>query len=163
LIGAAPSSARVAHAVGRVGFGPPQYVDTQLAGGEPFVAWVPKTNTLVYTSHEGTTHLDREALGLGVQQFVCSPQDLTCYSNHVNIWYSTNQGRNWAVVPIQNEFAEGTGFSDPDLAIDEGGTIYNTGIDLANDALFSSSDGGKTWGTGTAQCHEGDRPWLAAG
>src|SRR5205807_29460 len=35
------------------------------------------------------------------------------------------------------------------------------GIDLANDALFSSQNGGKTWPTGTAQCHEGDRPWLA--
>src|SRR6202007_102947 len=43
------------------------------------------------------------------------------------------------------------------------GNIYNTGIDLANDALFSSSDGGKTWTTGTVQCHNGDRPWLAGG
>ena len=42
-----------------------------------------------------------------------------------------------------------------------GGRIYNTGIDLANDALFSSNDGGLSWGPGTVQCHEGDRPWLA--
>src|SRR5207248_9452675 len=44
-----------------------------------------------------------------------------------------------------------------------GGRMYNTGIDLANDALFSSNDGGKTWDEGTPQCHDGDRPWLAGG
>ena len=32
-----------------------------------------------------------------------------------------------------------------------------------NDALFSSNDGGVTWDKGTAQCHDGDRPWLAGG
>jgi hypothetical protein len=43
------------------------------------------------------------------------------------------------------------------------GRVYNTGINLANDALFSSTDGGKTWTQGTVQCHDGDRPWLAGG
>ena len=33
-----------------------------------------------------------------------------------------------------------------------GGRIYNTGINLANDALFSSGDGGLTWDQGTAIC-----------
>src|SRR5439155_20841437 len=56
-----------------------------------------------------------------------------------------------------------TGFSDPDLTLDAGGRLYNTGIDLVNDALFSSADGGKTWDKGTVQCHDGDRPWLAGG
>jgi hypothetical protein len=41
--------------------------------------------------------------------------------------------------------------------------MYNTGIDLANDAVFSSADGGKTWDKGTPDCHDGDRPWLAGG
>jgi hypothetical protein len=45
--------------------------------------------------------------------------------------------------------------------MDAGGRVYDTGIDLANDALFSSTDGGKTWPTGTLNCHDGDRPWLA--
>ena len=45
-------------------------------------------------------------------------------------------------------------------AQDAGGRVYNTGIDLVNDALFSSVDGGKSWDRGTAQC-DGDRPWLA--
>ena len=56
-----------------------------------------------------------------------------------------------------------TGFSDPDLTQDAGGRVYNTGIDLVNDALFSSPDGGRTWDRGTINCHDGDRPWLAAG
>jgi len=29
------------------------------------------------------------------------------------------------------------GFSDPDLTQDAGGRVYNTGIDLVNDSLFS--------------------------
>jgi hypothetical protein len=32
-----------------------------------------------------------------------------------------------------------------------------------NDALFSSVDGGQTWDQGNADCHDGDRPWLAGG
>ena len=52
------------------------------------------------------------------------------------------------------------GFSDPDLTQDKGGRIYNTGINLATDSFFSTN-GGKTWDNGTAQCHKGDRPWLA--
>jgi hypothetical protein len=44
-----------------------------------------------------------------------------------------------------------------------GGRIYDTGIDLVNDALFSSTDGGRSWTQGTVNCSEGDRPWLAGG
>ena len=47
--------------------------------------------------------------------------------------------------------------------MDAGGRLYNTGIDLANDAIFSSPDGGFTWDHGTIQCAPGDRPWLAGG
>ena len=43
------------------------------------------------------------------------------------------------------------------------GRLYNTGIDLANDSIFSSPDGGVTWDKGTPYCHDGDRPWLAGG
>jgi hypothetical protein len=86
----------------------------------------------------------------------------------VNIWVSKNDGKTWvrddfsgtgfATPPTQNQ-----GFSDPDLTADEGGRVYNTGIDLANDALFSTNDGGYNWDRGTVQCHDGDRPWLAGG
>jgi BNR/Asp-box repeat len=144
------------------------YVSTSLAGGEPFVIYSHAGNDLVYSGHEGTTHLYN---GGGVPQpgdtcdihtaqgFVCS------YNNQVNNWYSTDQGLTWTKSPGNPAY---TGFSDPSLTEDAAGTssgplVYNTGIDLVNDALFASQDGGKTWIAGTPQCHQGDRPWLAGG
>ena len=149
-----------AHAAS-VRFTAPLFVDKTLAGGEPSNAYATKSGLLVYTSHEGTTHLFSSAIpGAPAESggFICS------YHNQVNIWTSADQGKTWQLVPFgtaTNPFA--TGFSDPDLTQDSAGNIYNTGIDLANDALFSSQDGGRTWPTGTPQCHEGDRPWLAGG
>jgi hypothetical protein len=147
-----------------VRFGPPVYVDQQLAGGEPEVIADTLHGKLVYTAHEGTTHLYRDGYTLspwGDFAFV------TNYCNQVNVWNSSD-GINWFRArylgspcpqsPTQNE-----GFSDPDLTLDAGGRLYNTGIDLVNDALFSSTDGGTTWDRGTPYCHNGDRPWLAGG
>jgi hypothetical protein len=45
-----------------VGFAPPVYVDQQLAGGEPEVVADTLHGKLVYTSHEGTTHLYRDGI-----------------------------------------------------------------------------------------------------
>jgi len=45
-----------------LGFAPPIFVDQSLAGGEPFVTADPVHGTLVYTSHEGTTHLYQPGL-----------------------------------------------------------------------------------------------------
>ena len=136
-------------------------MDHQLAGGEPLVIADNVHHTLIYTAHEGTTHLYRNGI-------VNSADFVANYRNQVNIWVSKNDGRTWkrdnfdgtgfATIPTQN-----SGFSDPDLTQDEGGRIYNTGIDLANDALFSTNDGGYNWDRGTIQCHDGDRPWLAGG
>ena len=153
------AGAPAAHAA-PLGFAPPQFVDQQLAGGEPIMLTDPVHHTIVYTSHEGTTHLYRPGLASSTTFTF-----LTGYRNQVNIWLSRDNGRTWK----RNDFGGGfstdptknTGFSDPDLTQDAGGRIYNTGIDLANDALFSSPDGGQTWDRGTIQCHDGDRPWLA--
>src|SRR5947209_7299290 len=142
-------------------FGKPVFVDRTLGGGEPSVAYAVKSGLLVYTSHEGTTHLYSKQLGFAPAE---TGGFLANYHNQVNIWTSSTNGRTWKLVPFgssTNPFA--TGFSDPDLTQDANGNIYNTGIDLANDALFSSQNGGRTWPTGTAQCHNGDRPWLAGG
>jgi hypothetical protein len=143
----------------RVGFGRPLFVDENLAGGEPLILADPVHHTIVYTSHEGTTHIYRPGL--------TAPIDLGVnYRNQVNIWTSKTGGRSW----VRNNYAgtgsstdptRNSGFSDPDLTQDEGGRIYNTGINLANDSLFSSGDGGLNWDRGTPQCHDGDRPWLA--
>jgi hypothetical protein len=152
-----------AHAAS-LGFAPPVYVDKTLAGGEPAVAYAPKSGRLVYTSHEGTTHIFSSNVPGAPAE---SGGWLANYRNQVNIWTSQDNGASWQVVDhLAGFFTDplvNTGFSDPDLTQDESGNIYNTGIDLANDALFSSQDGGKTWPTGTPQCHQGDRPWLAGG
>jgi hypothetical protein len=150
-----------------IGFTQPIYVDTTLAGGEPIVMANPLRGTLVYTSHEGTTHLYRngiESSPFGDFQFVSN------YCNQVNIWTSTDGGATWqrdhyldSAVPCPASPPQGEGFSDPDLTMDDGGRMYNTGIDLVNDAVFSSGDGGRTWDKGTSFCHDGDRPWLAGG
>jgi hypothetical protein len=143
-------------------FSTPIFVDQELAGGEPVMITDPIHHTIVYSSHEGTTHLYRP--GFASQTTF---NFLQGYRNQVKMWWSGDGGKTWNRVnllgsgftqpPVQN-----TGFSDPDLSQDAGGRIYNTGINLASDALFSSADGGKTWDKGTAQCHAGDRPWIGA-
>ena len=151
---AAPAAAR------DLGFAPPQYVDQSYAGGEPVMVTDPIHHTIVYSSHEGTTHLYRPGfLSQATFQFA------TEYRNQVKMWTSENGGKTFkrvdAVGGLAQSPAQNTGFSDPDLTQDGGGRIYNTGINLANDALFSSGDGGRAWDRGTANCHSGDRPWLA--
>ncbi|HEX6715366.1 MAG TPA: hypothetical protein VF066_18385, partial [Thermoleophilaceae bacterium] len=145
-----------------VGFDKPVFVDQELAGGEPLVFADYKHGTIIYSSHEGTTHLYRPGFTapLGDLNFAGN------YRNQVNIWTSKDDGKSWTrTVFGQTGFAtdpsKNTGFSDPDLTQDEGGRVYDTGIDLANDALFSSNDGGLTWDKGNPNCHDGDRPWLA--
>jgi hypothetical protein len=141
-------------------FGAPVFVDRELAGGEPLLFADKTHHTLVYTAHEGTTHLYRPGLVSGATlAFGIN------YRNQVNIWTSGDNGASWQRVNFAGGFVSppvsNTGFSDPDLTQDAGGRIYNTGIDLANDALFSSTDGGRSWLQGTVECSEGDRPWLA--
>lgn len=162
LIAALPGSAATTSATPT--FAPPVYVDQQLAGGEPEVFADNLHGTLIYSSHEGTTHLYRDGITdspWGDFAFVAN------YCNQVNTWTSPDGGVNWyrdrylgTTCPQNLTY---TGFSDPDLTQDAGGRVYNTGIDLVNDAVFSSQDGGKTWDKGTGFCHDGDRPWLAGG
>jgi hypothetical protein len=146
-----------------VHFGKPIVVDKQLAGGEPSIFWDPFHQDYIYSSHEGTTHTLRDGLGApsGTSDVASN------YRNQVNIWTSRN-GVSWQRVNLDGTGFEAnpttnTGFSDPDLTQDDAGRVYDTGIDLVNDALFSSGDGGLTWDKGTINCHDGDRPWLAAG
>jgi hypothetical protein len=148
---------------GKLHFGKPVVVDQQLAGGEPSIYWDPRHQDFIYSSHEGTTHTFRDGLpgAGGTTDFAAN------YRNQVNIWTSKD-GTDWSRVDLSGTGFEAnpatnTGFSDPDLTQDAGGRVYNTGIDLVNDAVFSSPDGGRTWDRGTLNCHDGDRPWLAAG
>lgn len=159
LFACAAVALAVPSVAGAVGFSPPQFVDRELAGGEPLVIADPAHHTLVYTSHEGTTHLYRPGI------FAPLPFGVN-YRNQVNIWTSSDDGASWQRTGVAGASADPTkssGFSDPDLTIDEGGRIYNTGINLVSDSVFSSIDGGKTYDKGNPNCHNGDRPWLAGG
>jgi hypothetical protein len=145
-----------------VGFAKPIYVDDKLAGGEPIVFYDRAHQVFIYSSHEGTTHTLHDGVGGAPTETV---QWGANYRNQVNIWTSRD-GKKWTVVNLDGTGFEAdpttnSGFSDPDLTQDDGGRVYNTGINLVNDALFSSRDGGRTWDRGTLNCHEGDRPWLA--
>src|SRR5688500_5052285 len=140
---------------------PPRYIDPSYPGGEPVLFTDTIHHTLVISTHEGTTHIYRAGLPAShTFQFA------TEYRNQVKMWVSTDHGLSFRRVnylgsgAVQNP-AQNMGFSDPDFTQDEGGRIYNTGIDLANQAVFSSPDGGFTWDAGTVQCSPGDRPWLA--
>ncbi|MFN2581510.1 MAG: hypothetical protein ABR498_02070 [Candidatus Dormibacteria bacterium] len=148
------------------------YVSTSLGGGEPFVMYSTSGHDLIYSSHEGTTHIYNGCNDINKCKTVGDACDIQTdsgficsYDNHVNDWFSSDGGATWTKA-IDNP--AGTGFSDPSLTEDEGSSSippvdYNTGIDLANDALFATQDGGQHWITATPQCHEGDRPWLAGG
>jgi hypothetical protein len=165
LLFAAVASPSTAAGPSGPAFAPPLYVDQQLAGGEPEVIADPQHGTLIYSAHEGTTHLYRDG-------FVTAPWGdfsfVSNYCNQVNIWTSPDGGTNWfrdryLGSPCPTSPAINSGFSDPDLTQDAGGRVYDTGINLVNDALFSSVDGGRSWDKGNADCHDGDRPWLAGG
>src|SRR5207253_9535158 len=111
-------------AKGALGFDAPVFVDTTLAGGEPMAAFAAKSGRLVYTAHEGTTHLFSSNIPGAPAE---SGGWLADYRNQVNIWTSQDNGATWQVVnqlagfftnPLIN-----TGFSDPDLTQDESGNI----------------------------------------
>src|SRR6267142_192688 len=78
-----------------LGFAAPIYVDKTLAGGEPSVAYSPKSGRLVYTSHEGTTHLFSSNIPGAPAE---SGGWLANYRNQVNIWTSATNGASWEVV-----------------------------------------------------------------
>jgi hypothetical protein len=147
---------------GPVRYSAPVFVDPERAGGEPVSIQSTRFGNLVYTSHQGTTHLFRDGItGSPTGTGTTAGQD----RNQVYIWTSGDAGATWQRVDAGGGFTTNpfinNGFSDPDLTQDEGGRIYDTGINLVNDSLFSSADGGHTWPDGTLQCHDGDRPWLA--
>src|SRR3981189_3166942 len=100
-------------------FGTPVFVDRTLAGGEPLVFADKIHHTLVYTSHEGTTHLYRPGLVSGATAAFGAN-----YRNQVNLWTSSDNGTTWKRVDFAAGFVSppvsNTGFSDPDLTQDAG-------------------------------------------
>jgi hypothetical protein len=159
-----PSAARADTRANGIGFDAPVFVAEDIGGGEPSVIYDPRAHDYIYTAHEGTSLTDHDNIADSGDS---DANWLLNYRNQVNVWISPD-GFDWTKVSwngtgFTNDPLTNTGFSDPDLTMDAGGRVYDTGIDLANDALFSSTDGGRTWPTGTINCHDGDRPWLAGG
>jgi hypothetical protein len=143
-------------------FTTPKFIYTTRAGGEP-VSVVAQDGSISVSAHAGTTHIYKDPSAVPG-----SPDFLVGYGNQVLNWRSTDGGNTWKYVGTAGEGTVGphtatsTGFSDPDFAIDQGGRIYNTEIDLANVAVFSSNDDGQSYPRGEAEVFSGDRPWLVA-
>jgi hypothetical protein len=141
-------------------FSPPQYVDTHRAGGEPSVVAHPN-GTLLYAAHAGTTHFySLEADDFNSAAFFDN------YRGQVYSWYSTDHGATWNFVDrtLPPDNAPGSGFSDPDFAIDAAGNVYLSEINLANVAMSKSTTGGKSYVLQNFFAEDiTDRQWSAAG
>jgi hypothetical protein len=141
-------------------FSTPAYVDRTRAGGEPSVESHP-SGTLLYAAHAGTTHF--------FAPMVADPDSgafAQNYRGQVYAWYSDDNGATWHYVDrtLPPDNAPGSGFSDPDFAIDTAGNTYLSEINLANVAVSKSTDAGHHYQLQNffAQTLT-DRQWKAAG
>ena len=141
-------------------FTTPSYVDRTRAGGEPSVESHP-SGTLLYAAHAGTTHFFAPQ--------VTDPDSgafAQNYRGQVYAWYSDDSGASWHYVDrtLPPDNAPGSGFSDPDFAIDTAGNTYLSEINLANVAVSKSTDAGHHYQLQNffAQTLT-DRQWKAAG
>ena len=148
-------------------FTAPSYVDTQRAGGEPSVVAHPD-GTLLYAAHAGTTHFFAPGAPEGSEAFYEK------YRGQVHAWTSDDHGLTWSFVDrtIPPEGIPGSGFSDPDFAIDPAGNVYiawdegGSGAREAGVWYSYSTDAGHTWAA-PVRVDTDDRtdiwPWIAAG
>jgi hypothetical protein len=140
-------------------FSPPSYVDRSRAGGEPLVATYPD-GRLLYSSHAGTTHFfTPTAANPGSAAFVEN------YAGQTYVWTSDDNGKTWTYRPrlVPGQGVPGSGFSDPELAIDSAGGVFFSEINLVNVAVSKSSTKGSTWAlqnVGGALLT--DRQWMEA-
>lgn len=140
-----------------------EYVDTARAGGEPLVARHPDGH-LLWGSHAGTTHFYTPAAP--------SPSTAAFVENYEGqtYYYVSEDGVSWDFVPRTPVSAvapvlglPATGFSDPEFAIEQDGTVYVSEINLANVAVSKSEDGGRTYElVNVFSFTSSDRQWMAA-
>lgn len=140
-----------------------EYIDTARAGGEPLVTRHPDGH-LLWGSHAGTTHFySPEAASTSTSPFVENYEGQTYY-------YFSDDGETWDFVPRTPVSAAapvvgapGTGFSDPEFAIEQDGTVYVSEINLANVAVSKSEDGGRSYElVNVFSFTQSDRQWMAA-
>jgi hypothetical protein len=121
-------------------FDKPGYIDRVRAGGEPTVQMHPD-GTMLYGSHAGTTHFYTfEALDPTSSAF------LENYTGQA-YYYFSKDGKKWEFVPrtLPPDGIPGSGFSDPDFAIDTAGNVFISEINLLNIAISKSSNSGKSY------------------
>jgi hypothetical protein len=145
--------------VAPLSFGQQHYVDTTRVGGEPVVLSLPN-GRLVYAAHASTTLLYLPG-GPG--------QGTTSYYSHYQgqtyAWWSADHGATWTFVPRDQipTNVPGSGFSDPDLAVDSAGQVYLSEINLLNIAVSKSTDGGKSYALQNFFAQDiTDREWMDA-
>ena len=121
-------------------FGKPGYIDMVRAGGEPYAQMHPD-GTMLYGSHAGTTHFYAFALA--------DPTSSAFFENYTGqaYYYWSKDGKKWTFVPrtLPPDGVPGSGFSDPDFAIDKAGNIFISEINLLNIAISKSTDSGKSY------------------
>jgi hypothetical protein len=135
------------------------YVDLHRAGGEPTVETHPN-GLLLYSSHAGTTHVYGPAAADPT-----SAAFVQKYTGQSYYYWSSDNGATWTFVdrtlPPKN--LAGSGFSDPEFAIDNAGQVYNSEINLANVAVSKSTTRGRSYDLQNffAQTIT-DRQWMEA-
>lgn len=154
-----PGSKRGGSGAGGLDFGQQTYVDTDRAGGEPTVDMHPD-GTLLYSAHAGTTHFYApEAADQDSSAFVEN------YEGQAYYWWSDDLGETWnfADRTLPPDGVPGSGFSDPEFAIDMAGNVFISEINLVNVAVSKSYDSGRTYELQNffGQVME-DRQWMAA-
>lgn len=139
------------------------YIDTGRAGGEPLMELHPD-GQLLWGSHAGTTHFYSPA--------AASPTTTAFGENYTGqtYYYRSDDGETWTFVPRDPVTAAApvlgipaTGFSDPEFAIEQDGTVYVSEINLANVAVYRSEDGGSSYELRNVFSFTvSDRQWMAA-
>ena len=130
------------------------------AGGEPIVATHPD-GTLLIGTHAGTTHFFTPAAANATSAAFAQH-----YTGQTYYYWSNDLGHSWHFVPRATlpDNAMGSGFSDPDFAIDSTGQVFTSEINLVNVAMSKSTTSGKSYGLQNFFAEDiTDRQWSAAG
>jgi hypothetical protein len=140
-------------------FGEQTYVDTDRAGGEPTVEMHPD-GTLLYGGHAGSSHVYAPAAG-----DEDSSAYVENYEGQAYYWWSDDLGETWTFADrtLPPEGVPGSGFSDPEFAVDTAGQVYISEINLANVAVSKSTDAGRSYELQNLFGQDiEDRQWMAA-
>ncbi|HUQ40116.1 MAG TPA: hypothetical protein VM030_08150, partial [Acidimicrobiales bacterium] len=140
-------------------FSPPRYIDTTRAGGEPTIATHPDGTYLVGT-HAGSSHFYTPEAG--DEDTAAFPQN---YRGQAYYYWSADKGQTWHYVDRSSPPANvpGTGYSDPDFAIDTAGQVFISEINLVNIAMSKSTDVGRSYALQNILAQSlSDRQWSDA-